>query len=63
MADLYPLIEPYDAGITLSTQIPINVFMEHSRVVSWWLQLYEVKAERAYGDECCTDQLGNLEYA
>jgi hypothetical protein len=35
--------------------------MEHSRAVSWWLQLYEVKAERAYGDEGGTDQLGDLE--
>jgi hypothetical protein len=38
-------------------------FMEDSWAVSWWLQLEEVKAERAYGDECGTDQLGKLEYA
>jgi hypothetical protein len=39
------------------------LFIEHSRALSWLLQLYEVKAERAYGDECGTDQLGNLEEA
>jgi hypothetical protein len=48
---------------TIIRGLRVSPFMAHSRAVSWWLQLDEVKAERAYGDECGTDQLGKLEHA